>query len=465
MKKESLLKILGIIFAITVVLSWIIPAGSLGTGSLTSYEETISVGIFDITRMPFLSIATFIQYGLLFIAIGIFYGVLGKTGAYTSLIDSLGKKVKKNKFLLMIVAISFIVLSALTALPNVLFILVPFFVTLLLKSGYSKLETFSATVGAILVGQIGNVLGFNIWGYFVYFFQVDMFAEMLIRIIILLVVAVLFILMLRGNKTVKGTKKETVEIPLYSEVKTKKSVLPALVISLVGVVVLILGLFNWSIVFETTVFTDLHQSIMDFKIGEYALFANILGSVGELGSWGNYELIVILVLASLLIGWLYSLKFKDIFEGMLDGAKKMLPAAIYSMIASVVFAVILTMQVDGQPINFVNTIIGEVIGTGTPNVFSTVFSSAIGSVFYNDFYTLISSVGAIYLSSESLEILLIIFQVVNGLVMLIAPVSIYLIAGLKFMNIEYLTWVKYIWKYVLMILAFIIVIGLIIMVV
>ena len=50
-----------------------------------------------------------------------------------------------------------------------------------------------------------------------------------------------------------------------------------------------------------------------------------------------------------------------------------------------------------------------------------------------------------------MQIIAFTFQVMFGLVMLIAPTSIFLLAGLSYLEISYKEWVKYIYKYVLIV--------------
>ena len=81
MKKNNILKVLGLSFLVLVVLTWIIPAGSYASGS---YEKvgTVPLGLFDLVRVPLLSITNLMQYALLTLVVGGFYGVLNKTGVY-----------------------------------------------------------------------------------------------------------------------------------------------------------------------------------------------------------------------------------------------------------------------------------------------------------------------------------------------------------------------------------------------
>ena len=108
MKKYDLLKVLGITFAIIVLISWVIPAGIYSDGSFTSLEMTNPIGLFDLVNIPLLIFNNFIEFGLLLLAIGGLYGVLNTTGVYSKLVETVTNKWKKNskKFLIVTTVIS-----------------------------------------------------------------------------------------------------------------------------------------------------------------------------------------------------------------------------------------------------------------------------------------------------------------------------------------------------------------------
>ena len=88
-----------------MLLSFVIPAGSYSSGAFTSLT-TIPVGLYDLIRTPLITIATFIQYGLLFLAIGGFYGVLNETAAYSKIVEGIVKRFKNKKVWFLIISVS-----------------------------------------------------------------------------------------------------------------------------------------------------------------------------------------------------------------------------------------------------------------------------------------------------------------------------------------------------------------------
>lgn len=465
-KKFDLLKVLGITFVVVVLLSWVIPAGYFYNGSFVSTDTTNPIGLYDLFRVPVISFAAFIQFALLFLAIGCFYGVLGKTGAYTNIVNKISDKWSSNKKgFLILTTVLFALLTSLTGLTSVVFILVPFFVAILFKLGYKKMPTLAATVGAMLIGQIATIFGANTWGYLVYAFsnvaEMSMMTMIFARVILLaMLVVLLIVLITKGSKETSKNKKETQEeIPLYEENPAKKSSIPLIIISILLFVLLVLGAYNWAYGTKWEVFNNLHEAITSFKINGYPIFSNLLGGIPALGKWGNNDIVVILILASLLIGWLYSVKMKDILTAMKDGAKKMLPVSFYAVLSCVVFAFILNMGDEG---NFVDTIVNKMLGSQENFSFlGASFSNVVAGFFYNDFASLVGNffnAFALY-DKATIPVIAILMQTLYGLVMLIGPTSIFLFAGLTLLDIKYKEWVKYIWKYVLIVLGIILVVS------
>ena len=207
MKKYSLLKTIGISFLLVCILSWIISASSLSSGTITSLSKTVPVGLYDLSLLPIITLVSFFMYGLLFLAIGGFYGVLNKTGAYSELVSNVANKVKPKKFVI-ITIILLSLLSSLTNLTPILFITVPFLVAILLKQGFNKISAFAATVGSILVGTIGTTYGV-INAQIKYYFELSSSYELYTKIILLVMVTFLLIMYVIKKGIPKEENKKT----------------------------------------------------------------------------------------------------------------------------------------------------------------------------------------------------------------------------------------------------------------
>jgi len=460
MKKYNLLKVLALTFAIVVLLSWVIPAGLYSNGTFTSADATVPAGLYDLFLLPVVTLSSFAQYGLLFLAIGGFYGLINKTGVYSNLVDSVVKKFKgKEKTFVIVTIVMMTLLSSLTNLTSALLVVVPFLVAILLSMGYNKITAFASTIGAILVGQIGTTYGFNLAGYLSYYLKFNIHAEILTKFIMLAILTfILVMFVLKGAKQ-KTNKKEEVEIPLLENVSKKKSSLPLVVISIIVLLIAIVGMYNWYNAFNFTFFKDIHDSITSYEINGYPIFSNLLGSISEFGFLSNYDLIVLLVLAALLIGWVYNVKFNEMIDGFVDGMKQMLKPAFYAVIASLIFSFVYYNASKGS---FVNTVVNTLMGEKF-SLPSTMATGAVLGFFYNDFTVLASNYYGIFASFDAnqLPIIGVLLQSMYGLVMLLAPTSIFLMGGLAYLNVSFKEWIKYIWKFALIALGIIAVIGII----
>ena len=475
MKKNSLIKAIVGIFLVYVVLSWIIPAGAFSESKL-SVDGTAPVGLIDLIRYPIITFSSsiFVLSALVVLLIGGFYAVLNKTGVYGKLVESLKKRFKGKEFSFVIISVVvFTILSSLTGLTLPLFVLVPFAVAVIMLLGYKKLTAFMSTIGAILVGNMASTYGFNINGYLKYFLDLGMNVTILYRIIFLVLSAGILIFAiykisskdLVKKSTRKTTKKsenkedkEEIVIPLYDGVvDKKKSFVPMIVIVVIMMLVSFISMYNWANGLGVELFNNIHDSINSFEINGYPIFKNLIGSVDPFGYWSNYELSVLLILASLLIGWIYNLKFSEIVESFISGSKKMLKVVIYMILANVIF---LIMNSNSYGYNIYSTIANFFLGiTDKFNVFTMSFTSLFGGLFYNDFPYMLNALYS-YLSAAYTEfgVIGLVLQYVHGLLMLIVPTSVMLVIGLTYLDIPYVEYLKKTWKYLLMFLAAIVII-------
>lgn len=484
MKKNSLLKAILYVFLAYVVLSWVVKAGVMTNGELSA-TATAPVGLVDLIRYPIITFTSslFVLSALVILSVGGFYAVINKTGVYGNMIEGITKKFKGKEFKFVIIStLVFGILSSLTGLTLPLFVLVPFFITAILALGYKKMTAFLATIGAILVGNMASTYGFNVNGYITYFLGVDMNETILYRILFfVLVIAILLYALFTVSKlefvkpkktTKKSTKKDTVEekkeeviIPLYDGVSTKKkSATPIIVITIVLMVIALLSMYNWSNGLGIELFNNMYESINSFEINGYPIFKNLIGSVDPIGYWSNYELVFLLVVASLLIGWIYNLKLSETVSSFIDGAKKMGKVAVYMILANVVF---LMLNSSSTGANIFVTIADKVMGlTSGFNVFTTGLTSIIGGAFYNDFPYMLNSLYAIFATfTEKLPLIGLIIQSLHGLMMLVVPTSAILVVGLTYLDIPYIEYLKKMWKYLLMMFAAIVVLLIVAMII
>ena len=452
MKMKNLLKTLLVVFLVYVVLTWFIPTGYFSSGDYIK-DAITPIGLFDIIRYPLITLTSsvFILIALVILLIGGLYGVLNKTGAYQNLIDKLVKKFnKKERRFLIITSLLFVILSSLTALSLPLLVMVPLFSTVLILLGYNKITSMMATIGSILIGNLVSTYGFNVAGYITYFTN-DINDSIIYRVILLVLVLGLFLFKLIKDSKVNSKKEETV---LYEKISTKeyKKSTSLVIIFISMMVILLIGMTNWEELFGITLFSDIYNKIISIEIKGYPIFTIIIGAIYEMGSWTNYELSFVLVLTTLLIGKIYKLSFKEIFESWVDGITKMLPVAFFAIIVNTLFLVMNTSSTGYTIFPTIANYLFE-LADGF-NVITFGLISFVGSILYTDFPYFLSSIydpmTSIY--SASVSVMGIIAQSIHGLVQFIAPTSLLLAIGLKYFDVDYKDWFKKMYKFAFIVL-------------
>lgn len=462
-KKSKLIYSIMICFLAYVVLSWLLPTGSMSSGALSTTSRN-PIGLGGLFYYPTLTFGTFIQFGLIVLAIGGLYGVMQRTGAYSKLIENTVKKFESKKNLVLILTIVILALvSSISGCPFAMLIVIPFIVEVLLQLGYSKLTAVCASVGSLLIGEVGSTFGYTIAGSAATTLGINIYSGLLSRIILLVLVSFIFIMFVLSRKNNKDEEKITLfyEKESTKDVKRKVRVTPLLVLFILTLVISILGMFSWSSVLNITFFQDFNAKVSALTIKDFPLISNLLGLSATFGNWDSYELVGIVLFAALVIGWVYSLKLSEIFDSFIDGAKKLMKPAMYVTIANIIF----TLMLVNQNNNILVWILGKLNGLAKGfNIILVILSSMITGLFYNVFPYFFYNLSAVltgFYTSEYYNIIMFVGQSVYSILMMILPTSIFLIAGLSLLDISYKDWVKYIWKFLLEILGIVIIISII----
>lgn len=455
-KSYNLLCAIGIAYLVAVVLSWFITTGTYSAGTFTDAGK-LPVGIINLFRLPVMTFQAFIQYTLVIVAIGIFYGVLNKTGVYTRLVDKVASSWKgKEKILLVIVTICFALIGGFTGLSMLAFLLTPFIAGILIKAGYNKMSALLSTIGALLVGETASVFGFTGAGYVGVLFSVSMTEQIITKLVLFILLVGLYVYFI-----IKKSKKGNDEIPFYDdEVKSKKSILPLSILGILFLVLCFVGMYDWYYGWNVEFFVNLHEKIMAISIGSYPIMSNLLSGATALGYWGNYELAIALAIFTVIIAWIYGVKAKELLDGVVKGAKEILPVAIYATLANVVFTIMIANQTNmfGAIVNLFASI------KSTFSLPIIISSSLVGSLFFNDFYYLLSSTASLYTTYDAIyyPIVGVVSTAIHGLMMMVLPTSIALVAGLKLFDVKYTEWFKKIWLYLVEALVVIILVAIIV---
>ena len=478
MKKHSLFKVILIVFGALVLINGGLAIAGQFVEKLNVFKM-IPIGdtLINFTQ----SFYYFFDTAVYLLVLGAFYGVLKEVPAYKKLVDNIASKVKAHgNLFIIIVTILFAVLTSVTGLIGAVLVFVPFVAAIILAMGHDKLVAISSTVVSMLVAFIGGIyITFrDPNGYYGYsattiegLSSLDLYSNIWAKLVLLVLgVALLIFFILRYIKNVQDKKvkyelNESNEV-LVSEVKGDYKNIrtwPIIVVLSVILVVLILGYLPWNKLFGIECFDKFNEWLLGIKIGEFTIFSNIVsGNMYAFGNWaglGSYmSIIITLILFTLIIKFVYKIKFDETVHNFVNGSKKMV---------GTVFLVILTYAILVSTYNhsFISTIITWISESKLGINLVTASIIAIGSLLHSDLYYTVAGVYSPLISAVSDESMLatyaMTFQSIYGIVGIIGPTSFLLIVALKYLDVPYTSWVKYIWRFVLMLLLIVILVLLV----
>jgi len=450
MKKNNTLKVLLIAILFTYLLTWILPISYYSSGLYT--DARYPAGLFDILNYPTLTFYYFGTMALYVLVVGAFYQVFNKTGVLRNVCDKIAKLFKGKEIVFFIsVVVLLSILVAFCGFTYELLFILPFLTALILLMGYDRMTVAMTLIGSIVTGFIGNLFGKSISG--VYNESLGTAYTDLIWFKIALLVLGMVILIFNIMHYIKKTdfKKDDAKelLPEKITIKNKKGKIksnwPAIVVFDLILVLMILGMLDFSGAFGIKIFENFHNTVIGFKINEYAIFSKILGSsITNLGKWTTNEFMAIMVLATMLLAIIYRIKLSDLFEDYKEGAKKFALSALLMIIA---YTVLITVSNHPFLLTILNPLMKMTDGFNSVTLSISMF---VASIFNIDAYyttsTMLPYVMSIITDTDVYPFVGFISQVMQGLAMLIAPTSVVLLGVISYLKINYTTWIKNIWK-------------------
>ena len=393
------------------------------------------------------------------LSVGALYGVLGKTGKYRAAIEKIANKFKGNELhFIVIVAVLIAVLTSVFSYELWLFIFIPALISIILLLGYDKVTACVATFGAMLIGNIGSTIGYNIVGAIQESLGITKLSNGIfyrLGILAFSLFALTFYLYKAKRTSVKKDDEKAIEAEdlFAGESKANKySVVPIIVIFSILFVLLIMGCTAWNSTFGINVFTDFNTKVSEVSIKGFAIFGNLLGTVNAFGNWYYAEMTIMCLLAALLLGRFYRMKHRDMFSYMAQGAKNMLaPALMIVLVYAVIYFAGNTM--------FYPTIADFILkATSKFNIFFSTIVMILGSALHVDMLYVASYViPQLAAQDVNTTVLAVLIQGIYGVTMFVAPTSVILVLGLSYLNIPYKEWIKKTWKLALVLFAIVMV--------
>ena len=458
MKKHNALKIVVITLLLFVLLTWILPCATYQT----EYTEIgrYQVGLFDLLSYQSTVFGYFGYVALFVLVVGGFYGVLYKTGAYRKLLDSLCKKFKgKEVICLIIIMALFAILTSFAGLQLALLMLFPFVISLVLMMGYNKSAAVAITAGSVAVGLMGTTFAYNTTQILQQYLSVELTDLIWAKIILLvlgIVLLALFVFKFGKKESTKKCEDKEDFIPEEVKSKEKKRVWPLVVILDLILLVTILGFISWNGAFEITLFDDVTTAVTEFELFGFPIFGKLLGAVQAFGYWTLVDLITLMLIAIVILKFVYKIKWDEVFDGFAKGAKK---ALLPALLVVLIYTCLVLTTYDPYQLVIYKFILGLTKGF---NIFTTGLVILISSIFNGDplyaFYSVLPYFVSVVTDTNNYQLVALIFQAIYGIVTLVAPTSIPLMLTLAYTKVPYGSWLKYIWKLLvaLLVVAFII---------
>ncbi len=476
MKKHNALKVVIITLLLFALLTWILPCAAFQT----EYTELgrYQAGLFDILSYQSTVLGYFGYVALFVLVVGGFYGVLYKTGAYRRMLDSLVKKFKGKEVICLVVIMAlFAFLTSFAGLQLALLMLFPFVISLVLMMGYNKSTAIAVTAGSVAVGLMGTTFAYNTTQVLQQYLSVELTDLIWVKVILLVLgVVLLALFVLKFGKKASTKKADDKEEFIPEEVKTTKGkekdkdkkhkvkVWPLVLILDLILLVTILGFIPWNGAFGITLFEDVTTAITEFELFGFPIFGKILGAVSPFGYWTLVELVTVMLLAIIILKFVYKIKWDDVFDGFGKGVRR---ALVPALIVILIYTCLVLTTYDPYQLVIYKFILGLTKGF---NIFTTGLVVVISSIFNGDplyaFYSVLPYFVSVVTDTNNYQLIAVIFQSLYGIVTLVAPTSIPLMATLAYTNTSYKDWFKYIWKLLvaLLVLAFIVFIVLLLII-
>ena len=462
-KKHNLVKWIGLFLFLSIGLTWVFGYGYFSGTEFSDGGMMYRQGLTDIPYLIYQALNFALDKIVFLLVLGGFYAILSISNGYKKLVSSIAEKLKgKETIAIILVSLIFTAMASLFSQSFVALVFVPFIISVLLEMKLDKITAFSATFGAVLIGLLGVTYGSEGLYYFNYYTNISVSTGLLYRLIVLVVAFVLFnfFTVLHARKVLKDKKVNEIEADPFkvSKVDKKAKAWPVVVLFSILFVLIILGYIRWEENFGITIFNEFHKWLLNIKIGNFEIFRAFLGTFsmetyGEFGNWNLFHISTLLMVSGSIIALINGVKFSDFISAIGDGIKKMrLPIGVF--VGS--YMVMAAVYMAGTMPTVTNLIMKL---TSSFNPFVTALDALVVNIFHPDLGLTGYIVGTYLVSAyaSNIEILHTIFITLYGFVGLIAPTSGILLIGLSYLDIDYKTWLKYIWMFVLGILVILLV--------
>ena len=250
------------------------------------------------------------------------------------------------------------------------------------------------------------------------------------------------------KESVTGSADEDYLVPTRVEVTHK--VWPFVVGFILLFVLLVMAMITWGEGgFGIKLFEDATEAVKNFELFGFPIFGALYGtqSLQAFGSWTLIDMFFPIILLLILLIIIYRVKFDDVLDGAVAGAKKALYPAF---IALMVYTVLVAATYHPFQLAIYKAFLGLTKGF---NVGTTVVVTLLASIINVEpsyvYQSLLPYYASVVTNVEDFSLTGIIAQSMYGFAALAAPTSLILMCTLAYLKVTYKEWLKNIWKLLL----------------
>lgn len=451
LKMPQAFTILIILTAIMALLTWIIPAGEYEKILTDSSSEPVAgtyrktsrsgQGLSDILQSPFSGFYDAVDIAVFILMVGSFLGVMNKTGALEAGIFRILHIMNgREKWMIPIMMVLFALGGTTFGMSEETIAFYALILPIFIAAGYDSVTAVAVIMLGAGIGVLGSTVNPFATGIASGFAGISIGDGMLLRLVIFAAgLAVTIIYVMKYAKKVKNDPSCSLTADMHESNLKHFSSQHDTVAALTGRRKAALSLF-------TATFVIMIYSVIPFDdIG-----ADFLPSL----SWWFPQLSALFLTMAVITGIIYGLTEKEIIDGVVSGAAELLGVAF---IIGISRGITVIMN-DGM---ITDTILhaGESLLSGLG---SAVFTLINYLVFIPLSLLIPSTSGLATLSMPVLapladfagvsrSLVITAFQSASGLVNMVTPTSAVVMGGLAIGRIPYDRWLKFIWKYLLII--------------
>lgn len=508
--RHNTVKVVLVTLLVFMLLTWILPAAYYSSSYIE--QGRIQMGLFDLFSYPITALSYFGYIAIFMLAVGGFYGVLNKIGAYRTLLDKLVSVFKKKeKIVISIIMVLLAVITSICGLQLGLIIFFPFLIALILLMGYDKIVAALTVVGSTMIGVAGTTFAYSNTSVIISVLSLKITSNILVKVIILVLgLALLIFNTIRYINFVEKKKKKDAKAKAKATTKTKteeakksttkkstsKSAAKTTAVKtikkkdtkekeeeekvekeesskfgikledyvpekikgkhkiwpLVVILSIIFIIMILAFISWSGAFENSLFEDVTTNVTKFEVFGFALFGklLGSVNSFGNWTLTELMAMMILSSGLLMII-YKIKFN---DGLQAFITGAKRALEPAVLVILIYTCLVIVTYHPFQLVIYKFLFGlTKGFNVFTSTIAAILSSLFNADplyaFQSVLPYLSSLVTSKSSRAIIGVVYQAMYGITMLVAPTSIVLMSVLSYLGISYKEWLKNIWKLLL----------------